>query len=139
MAKFSVILHNRLPCNLQPVVLGFWLQIGHQNAAGNLIEVEKVSSAPNTPCNESTQLDSAKQDPNVGILAIIVKVRIGGQEKLFNERLDTSVPGTPLPSPIEAELRYDFDYEMIRGDTDGDKLAENMTPGVKIRFLRVSS
>jgi hypothetical protein len=134
VAKYVVMLHNRLPCNLNPTVKVFVVQLGHQDGNGNLIRVEDLRSEPNIGCDMSTELQSADEDPNIGIVSILCNVNIAGKDTLLNGRVDTDKPGKPLSSPLEAELAYDFSFEITRGDTDPDKVAQTRSHSGKIRF-----
>jgi hypothetical protein len=122
---------NQEPCNWNVVVQLISVQYGHQDAGGNITEVEKVAKDVDIRCNQEDGVDTARANPNVGIISIICRISVDGQQRLVGARVDTEVPGQPLPGAT-AVLKPAFEYEMHRGETDVEKVLQSMRFGAEL-------
>jgi hypothetical protein len=127
---------NNLPCNWGPIIQRIYVQYGHQDSAGNILQpIEVINKPTNVPCNEKDTVDTARDNPNVGVISIVLVVVINGAQKLRVGRVNTEVPGQPLPGVIAyAEPTFDFD---LKDDSNLDDIARSVQFGFQIRIVRL--
>jgi hypothetical protein len=132
MPGCPIRVYNQTACEANAVVTLVAAQFGHQNANGHIDPIEPIQKNTQIRCNQDDGIDSARPNANVGAVAIIIKINYNGRDFLRTERINTDVPGKPIPGVnifIVARLEFAFG----RDETDAERALQTVFIDIQTR------